>query len=257
MKYILLLIGLWIPSWLFCQNDQPAPLGSEEDLYERYRLAEQMVMSNIQRDNQKALAYTDSLIIIASLAGNDSLRQRASYLRAGTYRQLGKYEEALDLLDSYTRHVRAQNDTAQLIRALTLTGANYLRMGENLTAQVYLMEALELAEITQAKSFIAQISNTIAVNFRAIGQLEETKFYLQKSFDMADELGNGPVQVMALNGLGLIYRDQDSLTKAQDIFEKALKIAEETDFLVGIATQSRNLGVIAQRRGKLSTAETY
>ena len=61
----------------------------------------------------------------------------------------------------------------------------------------------------------------------------------------------------ALGGLGLVYRRQGDLLKAEDHHLRALTIHREIDYQLGEASELGNLGIIYQDRGDLPKAEDH
>jgi tetratricopeptide (TPR) repeat protein len=61
----------------------------------------------------------------------------------------------------------------------------------------------------------------------------------------------------ALNNIGLIHRDQGSISLALDYFYKSLKISEELNDKKGMATSYSNIGNIHQDKGNTTLALNY
>jgi tetratricopeptide (TPR) repeat protein len=122
-----------------------------------------------------------------------------------------------------------------------------------------LFEARRLAELNQAKFFLARLPNTFAWLYRELGDAETSHLLNLENVEMAREFDMPEGKAHAHVNLGIDYMDLGELERARENLEMA-----ESIFAEDIWTRWRyNIRLKAEyarywlERGDLSTARTY
>ncbi len=87
--------------------------------------------------------------------------------------------------------------------------------------------------------------------------LEETIFYGEEAYDLAEQLNYKPGMALALKNIGLGYYYQSDYLNVFEYWEKSLEIYKEINDQAGVANLENNLGSIYFNQGDDATAVEY
>ena len=99
--------------------------------------------------------------------------------------------------------------------------------------------------------------NNIGFAHLNIGNIDSAIFYILKSIEIIEILGDKEGIALGLNNIGYIYNEQGHVEKALEYYHKSLKIEEEIGNKDGIATSFNNIAFIYKKQGEVDKALEY
>nr|WP_299337790.1 tetratricopeptide repeat protein [Allomuricauda sp.] len=113
---------------------------------------------------------------------------------------------------------------------------------------------LQLANKTDAKTYIAAAFSTKGTAFWVKGDYEKSITYFEKNLEVAKVVGKKNVIASAYNKLGIVYGDVGDVLRQIAFYEKSLKIREEIGDLEPIAITLGNIGQLYLKEGNYTKA---
>ncbi len=101
----------------------------------------------------------------------------------------------------------------------------------------------------------ATVTGNLGLVYRMRGDLDKAEEMFNKIVKIHEKLGQKEGLATDYGNLGLIYRTKGDLAKAEDMHKKSLEIEKKLGRLEGMANQYGNLGLIYQTKGDLDKAE--
>lgn len=176
----------------------------------------ELLLKDSQRSNE-AYGYLTDAVASAAKIGNKHLLCIAYNLLGTYFRDISKYDNALDF----------QN------------------------------KALELAELLQDKKILVSVYNNMGVVYRRMDEYSLAAFYHHKALNYAEEIGDIYGISVALNSLGNVYSINQNYTNALEFFERALALSRQQNNLLGSAINLNNIGEVHEFMGAQITARRY
>jgi tetratricopeptide (TPR) repeat protein len=119
------------------------------------------------------------------------------------------------------------------------------------------IKELKTAEkLTNSKDVLGAIYSYIGTDYEDIGDLNNALLYFDRQLEMARDLNNQGEESVALNNIGLIYRNQGNYDKALECYNKSLQLTASDPS--SIATIYNNIGeVYWDKRDKNKAVEYF
>ncbi|MGE5073061.1 MAG: tetratricopeptide repeat protein [Anaerolineae bacterium] len=179
--------------------------------------------------------------------------------RAGAYRTLGKYEQAIqdaeDVLQSTDSH-----DDLQWIHAdaLRVKGLSIFRQGQTREALAALQQAYDTYVRVQDQAAAPIVLMEIGVARSAIGDYSEAKAAYEKALRIWRDEGNLSHQAALLNNYGFLHQQLGEYEEAASALEEGLLCAQQSGYRRMGALISLSLGdVYAEIEDYEIAAQTY
>ncbi len=149
--------------------------------------------------------------------------------RAGGYRVLGKYEEALQDANEVLRTTES-DDGMQWIHAdaLRINGLCLLRLGRTLEALNLLQQALDVYVRINDTASIPLLLVETGVAQADLGRYSEAKVSYEKALKILREDGNLTSQATLLNNYGVLLQQLGEYEQAVQTFEEGLLCAHQS-----------------------------
>lgn len=155
--------------------------------------------------------------------GNRLGQASAIRMLGKVYRDLSRFEEAIDCHQQSVKLSEMLGDTIELVRGLNNLGTDYRRLGILDMASECHYRALSLS-----MSFADKTSDDARKNY-----------------------------TVSLNGLGNVYLDLDNHEMADSIFRVALNTEQRLGSKLGQAINNANIGAVLEEDGQLDSAYHY
>jgi tetratricopeptide (TPR) repeat protein/energy-coupling factor transporter ATP-binding protein EcfA2 len=101
----------------------------------------------------------------------------------------------------------------------------------------------------------AVVTGNLGLIYRTRGELDKAEQMFRKALEVAEKLGMQEIMANQYGNLGVIYQMRGDLDKAEQMHRKSLEIAGKLGLQEGMASQYGNLGLIYRDRGDLDKAE--
>lgn len=195
-------------------------------------------------------------------ADADERAEAQDILRSiATLRERGEYSKAIATAKSALMLAEKTfaRDAPQTTTAKQALGSAYLEVGDRAAAEPLLRDALASLERAQPQDMRA-VCNVVGDLAQAVANEAEAESLYRRALAIAEEAygPEHPATAMALNNIGVFYREQSRPEEAEPPMRRALRIRERTDGSGSpLAAQSLcSLGMIAADRGEMSIAES-
>ena len=125
--------------------------------------------------------------------------------------------------------------------------------GDLVGATLYCMATLELARQAGDGVWEAHIWNIIAEALASLGQISAARQASQRALELSHNLQR-EIEVVALGNLAQHYEALDHSDQAQQVCDRACRIAQVIGYQLGESIARRNLGILNLSRGKYQLA---
>ncbi|MDY0348029.1 MAG: tetratricopeptide repeat protein [Tenuifilaceae bacterium] len=159
------------------------------------------------------------------------------------YRDMGKYTESLEALNSSLKIALQGNRHNELGRIYNLLGSLYARMGKNNEALENYSHSLAIREKHQYLSSYASTLENISRIQRKLEQYPEALSNLQKTITIRKELNDKRLLASTYNEIGTLYAQQGMLADALKNYLNSLKIRQEENLVTDMSRSLINIGV--------------
>jgi protein O-GlcNAc transferase len=228
-----------------------------------------LLASSAKQVDQKAREGAQIFLNLGALADPDNPSQALSSYRRGTELDPDNFigwdkfghllERTGDLDDAFNAYTKlkilgeAHQNQDELSQAYSNLGSIYKIRGELESASDHYLRALSIDKSLNNKNRMA----TDYVNLGNIaltrGDLEQAASYFQQALKINESLDKSS----ALSGLADIYLIRGELGKAEEIYQKALALAKQSNNKLEVAEEYENLGDVYLTRGKMDPASEY
>jgi len=133
---------------------------------------------------------------------------------------LKNYEKGIEL-------ARIQNNPKMTILGITAIGGTYASMNDFEKALKYSSESIELAELLNDKEELGWASINRGYILGRIERFEESKYYLQKAYDLSFQIGNKLLTAYSLEQLSDIKIQQNDIDSALEGLDETYQIYQE------------------------------
>jgi len=190
---------------------------------------------------QKAIELDDNLISAKNLLGT-------------TYREMGDYDEALEIYISNLNQSEELVDKRGMGSSLIGIGNVYYSKGDFHTALDYFERSLAISEELGNKIGKTWALNNIGIIYSNKGDYDKALDYLSRSLAIQEELGDKRGMGSSLNNIGNVHRPKGDYEKALDCFDRSLAIREELGDKRGMVYSLIGIGNMYADTGDFDTA---
>ncbi|MEM8933046.1 MAG: tetratricopeptide repeat protein, partial [Acidobacteriota bacterium] len=226
---------------------------------DRLELRLRLGLASVHRDLGEAgpmREHSDRALELAERFDDDEGRARAILYRGHAAYWLSEYQAALDAAREAFRRFRALGDTRRSGEASWLEGATQGRIGAHAEAIEAYRTTLDLYAQTGFSRGVARTRYSIAVRYFFLDRLDESATLARRALDGALETDNPKLEVMCIQLLGNIAREEGQPAVALDFLQRALatqRRLDETSW--NLAEIQQNLGDTYIALGELDEAE--
>lgn len=115
-----------------------------------------------------------------------------------------------------------------------------------------------LISILNRQTKSQQVNTLVDIsNIYAGINLDSSKFYADKAFNVSEEIGNDTLKIKTLMYLGHTSWERGNYTEAIENFNKSLVISNKINDTTTIADAYNGLGIVYSKLGKLNTSISY
>lgn len=168
--------------------------------------------------------------------------------------QLGRSEEALEVLDRAARNFNEGNDRASATDVEITRGLLFEVQGRRHDAEKLLLEALSAQQQIGNKQAMAAVHNSLSLVYTGLGRLDEAREQIALAVQHARDLGNRDIEARYLDTLVWVMLNQGLLEEAEALARKELAAYEEIGSDDGKAWSRFYLGQAAWMAGDLERA---
>ncbi|HBS85658.1 MAG: hypothetical protein A2W91_14155 [Bacteroidetes bacterium GWF2_38_335] len=144
-----------------------------------------------------------------------------------------------------------------LLNSMSLLGEYHLLQGNLDSAEIYVLQAFEMAKKLKDISAEASQYNSLGLIYHEKGDFSVALEYFQSALAIFKKLGLFEKQIKPLNNLGSCYKNTGEYYKAIEKYEEAIKISEDVHDELGRAINIGNLGVVYEKIGSYDKAFKY
>jgi tetratricopeptide (TPR) repeat protein len=166
---------------------------------------------------------------------------------ADPVKSLNAAYEARQIADSLN-FTRGQAD------AFRQVGLAFWAQADMPTAINYYLTGLHIARANKHKQVEADIIANIGTAYNGMGNPTEALTFLNQSIAMQQQLKNQWREAAILNNIGDAYGALGNVAQARLAYNKARDFARLNNYLLGVTTNTRNLGNLLEREQKYDSA---
>lgn len=192
----------------------------------------------------------------------------AEAIRQGDEEAAKQYAQAtMKAIESYKKGLTANPKTTEKCALISLIAGAHYRLSELDQAIAHWEEAARLAEESifnedeeisnEGSIALASATGNLGAVHRIHGDLTRAKEMYIRALELLEELGAKHGMAGQYGNLGNVYRVEGDLGRAEEMCLRALSIFEELGAKHGMAKQYGNLGVLYQQKGDSIKAEGY
>jgi tetratricopeptide (TPR) repeat protein len=174
-----------------------------------------------------------------------------------TYIQLGRYQQAEQLLRGHLRLFRERGDMSALAYALNSLGSACAEQGRYQEAADYLREALATAREVGDRRAEAYALTILGRVCHRQGRYDQAAECHQQALALCRETGSRDGEVDALNGAGQTLLATGQPDQARACHATALTLSRQTGFRDWQAYALTGLGDVSHRQGQHAQAAEY
>ena len=217
-------------------------LGRIDEELGRYSEAETYLVENlaVARDLGDQKLVTDTINILGTVA----------------FKQ-GKSDESIIYLEEALALAREIGDVTGQVHALMWLSVNlYFHQADYVTAEMYLVNALELAQQIDEQALLARIWNARGENSRHQARFDEASVYYQNALHVYEAIGNSFGIMLVKTNLGHVRAASGDTNGAMKLFCEVLRIGLETGSVYTNSVQETLVGLagLVARNGEYERA---
>ena len=235
---------------MYCQGDFKQDSSRAEEYYKK-------TMQVRFKDMDLAQVYLDSAELLFAKIGHQEGIARKTYYKSILHYTAGDFDKAIKQALHYLDWTREAGNRARESYALS-TLAKFNREKGNLAEAIsYSLEGLKLSEDLENFSDQGYYAAELGNLYSSLQQHEKALEYIQKSYDVADEIGYATGKAVSLRNLAENALDRDDSESAISYLLQSISIDSTTDYKIGLLRAYRNLGALFEDRNKLAVSEKY
>ena len=173
------------------------------------------------------------------------------------YRQLGRFDTALDHLSQAWRLAEVTGDELGEMRADITIGEVHLALERPEDALECFFRARALAQGSRRRAELVDILLSLGQTFQTLKRNDEALEQLSRALVLSKEVGNRIGEARTLTLIGLLYRDAGELDISEEYHLECLKICQAVDHPWGQLDAYYNLGDLHALRGFRDVALKY
>jgi len=170
------------------------------------------------------------------------------------FRQLGRFDTALDHLSQAWHLAEATDDDVGQMRANITIGEIHLALGRPEEALDCFFRARTLIQGSQRRTELIDILLSLGQTFQTLKRTDEALEQLTKALALSKEVGNRIAEARSLNLLGLLHRDWGEWETSEEYHLECLRICQEINHPWGQLDAYYNLGDLQALRGSRDEA---
>lgn len=192
---------------------------------------------------------------LAAAATEAQLLIRARMWQGEFYSWLGRYEEALDLLQRAQRAAQRHNLLQEYVFIAGALGRTHFYLGDNGAAIPVFEDGLERARRLQDEHWIALLLNGLGICLaESDADYARARALFAESLHLCRRIGDEFGTARALLNLGSVYQEAHELDQAHQLFTESLALYRRTGYAYGISSALNYLSQLAYRRGDYEEA---
>ena len=235
-------------------------LGDAYNELGRYEQAEKILSRAYKIQQEYLPKIKEKVSLVATLQPYVGLTLRNlgdSYFYMGKYKDaLGAYQEAVNYFDKVS--ASDQKNLGRKANTLSKIAKTYNKLGETEKRKKTLQDAIKIGEQLENKTFLAEVYKTSASMYYDNKEYADAKIHYQKAYEAYQKLGNRSEQIYALaNVANLTVLLENDFTKAETLFNQALKLAQDDKDDNAIAYCYRRIGDLQLNKGNTQKAQEY
>lgn len=156
--------------------------------------------------------------------------------------QLGRYDEAKELVQQSVSVLQAEGAQAELAFGLSYAGAVALHLGAYATAMQRCEEALEICRRLDDRYGSAVALNILGQAAYMVGEYRQARQHCEASWSLAQHTGNLWGVAFSLDHLGQIAFAQGAYEEARDFFRQSVAMRREIKDQRGVGLSLNALG---------------
>lgn len=157
-------------------------------------------------------------------------------------REIGRPQEAVDLLEQSLQIFRAEGNALGEARALCYSIRAYRDLGRFTEALAFFHESLPPSRTLRDRRLEANILRNMGMAYRDHGDPEEALSCLNEALPLFHDIGEDWLEAHTGRDIGMVYRQQGRLPDAESSFVKSLTVFEELDDRRAAARALNSLG---------------
>ncbi|MEM6515156.1 MAG: tetratricopeptide repeat protein [Bacteroidota bacterium] len=250
-------------------------------------------MAIYKKDPQKALVILKSALKKAKDASQNQVVLRTKNNLGIVYRDLGKYQEALELsktaviaketlvrasalinvgvchrnlanydeaISNYLKALKiyeAINNERQMAVNYNAIGLVYSYNSMGKKALQYHKKAKDIFSKLDNKKGLSEVYNNIAIIYANDGRLEQALNNFQYSLEIETELGDKKGMAESVNNVGAVYYYMNEIDSALVYFERSVSIEKSIGNKAGVAASYNNIADVLLESNRLQAAKTF
>jgi len=207
--------------------------------------------------------FNKALAVYEKLGSEESNKRKAQTLYhmgialTGSFREAEERREGIIYLKKAVEEFRELNDLGAQADTLRSIGNTYYWLEETDAGFVYSEEALKLyRQLEYVADEVETLKGVGRELLKRSSSEEKGIEYLEKALSISGKKGYEIGQVAILDTLGRYHVSRDEYEEAQNLYEKALRIAEETNYKQGRRVYG-SLSLMYKKMGNTEKSDYY
>jgi len=176
----------------------------------------------LQSEPDSAHAYIDKASRLASYMAYPAAEFHLDYWTARAFYNQRMIEESTEHIKNAINGFTELGDDVMKMKGLYFLGRIYSSKSDYSEANKAFLESMQIAEIVNDSTFLANSLNALGVGHRRMGDREKALEYYNRSLDLAQAQGNQ-------RGITVAYINKGIIEKNRKNFEKSLGFYEEAE----------------------------
>lgn len=215
-----------------------------------------------QRDFDKSVESYEQALILKKQLSEKPAEAGLLYNIGMIYHMRGKLETALEYYQKSLDIEEKIGNKQNIARAINVIGVIYMNLKNFDIAIDYYRKSLKINEELGNKAGIADAYLNIGTTFQKNDQIDSSRydsavFYYEKALIYYQEINFIPKVALAINNIGVIYKNQHKLEEAISYYKRAEDLYEQINDKAGLAQTLGNIGVIYEELERYDYALEY
>lgn len=178
----------------------------------------------------------------------------AWFLLGVYHKRRQEFEQSLEASHQALTYIRQLNQPANEASCLINIGGIYLAQAEDKKALEYYLEALAIAQKSQAKKRLSTIYNSLSIVYSRQNQNEEAIRYQKLALSIVRQIKDNFREVHILNNLASSFMDVGNLDSAAFYSQACLSVSQEKHSYAGTLLATTQLTRIYRKLGQWDKA---
>ncbi len=201
----------------------------------------QVIWPKTRSAPEEARLLTDSLMSLGMRTGNKKAQLLATYYYGTTYKNQGKFPEALRYFKRYADYYQEKMDTVQLTNVMYQLAVVYIGMGDFEKSMSYYNQCIAFDRILNRPNSLATTISSRASLFRQLDQFDRAIKDQMEALALFQSVDNTMGIASCQLNLGNIYIDKGDLKEGLEYYDLAEVTAseEKNEYMLAIIFESR------------------